>query len=106
LSYDVSFPLLEIPDIELTDVVVPGMKTSGNISNALHKVNLLQIHFHYAVGYPHATPLISTLSSFKDVQNLSLKGDFVSSNSYPGYTLSCHSLTLMNLGVNNCFLFI
>jgi hypothetical protein len=96
-------PLLDIPHIELTDVVLPGMKTSSDLSSAFHDVNLHQIHFHYAVGYPYTTPLISTLSAFKDVQNLSLKGDFVSSNTSPGYSLSCHSLTLINLEVNNCF---
>jgi hypothetical protein len=79
------------------------MKTSANLSNTFHEVNLHQIHFHYAVGYRHTTPLISTLSSFKDVQNLSLKGDFVSSNSSPGYSLSCHSVTLINSRTHTLF---
>jgi hypothetical protein len=96
-------PLLDIPYTKLTDVVLPGMKTSANLSNAFQDVNLRQTQFHYAVGYRHTTPLISTLSSFKDVENLSLEGDFVSSNSSPGYSLSCQSLTLINLRTLTCF---
>jgi hypothetical protein len=89
-------PLLCIPYIKIKDVVM-GIKTSANLSNTFHDVNLHQTQFHYAVGCPYTAPLISTLSSFKDVQDLSLQGDFVSSNSSPGYYLSCHSLTLINL---------
>jgi hypothetical protein len=96
-------PLLDIPYIKLTDVILPGMKTSANLSNTFQDVNLHQTQFHYAVGYPRTTPLISTLSSFKDVQNLSLEADFVNSDSSPGYSLSCHSLTLINLRTLTCF---
>jgi hypothetical protein len=70
-------PLLHIPYVELTDVGLPGMKTSGDLSNTFHSVNLHQTYFHYAVGYYHGPPFISTLSAFKDVQDqhyqLSLK---------------------------------
>jgi hypothetical protein len=96
-------PLLDIPHIELTDVVLPGMKTSGHLSSDFDDVNLHYTHFHYDVGYQRSTPLISTLLPFKDVRDLSLQGDFVSSNSALGYSLSCQFLTLMNMGVNRGF---
>jgi hypothetical protein len=97
-------PLLDIPYIELTDVVLPGMKTSGHLSSDFDDVNLRHTHFHYDVGYDvGSAPFISTLLPFKDVRDLFLQGDFTSSNSAPGYSLSCQFLTLTNLGVNNRF---
>jgi hypothetical protein len=96
-------PLLHIPYVELTDVLLPGMKTSGNLSNTFQDVNLHHIHFHYDVGFERSPPIISTLLAFQDVQDLSLRADFVSSYSSPGYSLSCLSLTLRNIKTHTCF---
>jgi hypothetical protein len=90
-------PLLHIPHIDLTDVALPGMETAGGLSSDFEDVNLHHIYFHYAMCFQYPTPCISTLSSFKDVQNLSLEADFVSSNSSPGYSLSCQSLSLTSV---------
>jgi hypothetical protein len=91
-------PLLYIPYIKLTDVVLPG-----NLSSRFQDVNLHQTSFHYDVHYERSPPLISTLSAFKDVQDLFLKGEFDSSNSAPGYSLSCQSITLINVKAQSCF---
>jgi hypothetical protein len=96
-------PLLHIPHIELEDVMLPDMKTSGHLSADFEDVNLQQTYFHFDVHYQHTTPLISTLSSFKDVQNLSIKADFVSSYSSPGYSLSCQSVSLTSVKKSTCF---
>jgi hypothetical protein len=96
-------PLLHIPYLKLTDVVFPGMKTSGNLTNTFQDVNLHHISFHYDVGYERSPPIISTLSSFKDVQDLFLKGEFVWSYSSPGYSLSCQSIALINVETRTCF---
>jgi hypothetical protein len=96
-------PLLDIPYVELTDVLLPGVKTSGNLSNTFQDVNLHHIRFHYDGGYERRIPIISTLLAFKDVQDLSLKGEFVCSYSSPGYSLSCLSLTLWSIKAHTCF---
>jgi hypothetical protein len=98
-------PLLHIPHVELTDVILPGMETAGGLSSDFEDVNLRFIYFLYAICFEYTTPCISTLSSFKDVQNLSLEADFVSSNSSPGYSLSCQSLSLTSVGQLACFPF-
>jgi hypothetical protein len=96
-------PFLDIPHIELTDVLLPGVKTSCHLSTYFHDINLHHIRFHYDVTYRAVTSLISTLLPFKDVQDLSLRAEFVNSNSSPGYSLSCHSLTLTSFEKQTCF---
>jgi hypothetical protein len=96
-------PFLDIPYVELTDVMLPGVKTSGHLSSYFHDINLHHIHFHYDVTYRDYVSLISTLLSFKDVQDLSLEAEFVSSNCAPGYSLSCQSLTLTSFEKQTCF---
>jgi hypothetical protein len=97
-------PLLHIPHIKLSGVLLPGMETAGGLSSDFEDVNLHHSYFHYDTWWS-STPLISTLSSFKDVQNLSLIADFVSSNSSPGYSLSCQSLSLSSEDRPACFPF-
>jgi hypothetical protein len=96
-------PLLDITYVELTDVLLPGMETSGDLSNTFQDVNLHHTRFHYAAGYERSPPIISTLLAFKDVQDLSLKGEFVCSYSAPGYSLSCLSLRLWSRKMHTCF---
>jgi hypothetical protein len=96
-------PFLDIPYVELTDVMLPGVKTSGHLSSYFHDINLYHIHFHYDVTDRADVSLIATLLSFKDVQDLSLTGEFVCSYSSPGYSLSCHSLTLTSFEKQTCF---
>jgi hypothetical protein len=96
-------PLFYIPHIELTDVVLPGVKTSGHLSSDYHDINLHHIRFHYDVTYRADASLISTLLAFKDVQDLSLTAEFVNSNSPPGYSLSCQSLSLTSVEKQTCF---
>jgi hypothetical protein len=94
-------PLLHIPYIKLMDVVLPSMKTSGHLSSDFLDVNLHQTQFHYVALL--ITPFVSTLSSFRDVQDLKLIADFVNSNSAPGYSLSCQFLTLIGVQRLTCF---
>jgi hypothetical protein len=96
-------PLLDIPHIELTDVALPGVKTSGHLSSDYHDINLHHVRFRYDVTYRAVASLISTLLPFKDVQDLSFRAEFVNSNSAPGYSLSCQSLTLTSFEKRSCF---
>jgi hypothetical protein len=96
-------PLLGIPYVELTNVVLPGVKTSGHLSSYFHDINLHHIRFRYDVTDRADVSLVSTLLSLKDVQDLSLTAEFVSADSSPGYSLSCHSLTLTSFEKQTCF---
>jgi hypothetical protein len=96
-------PFLGIPYVELTDVLLPGVKTSGHLSSYFHDINLHHIRFHYDVIYRADVSLISTLLPFKDVQDLSLRAEFGSSDSAPEYSLSCHSLALASFEKLTCF---
>jgi hypothetical protein len=61
-------------------------------------------HLHtLEITYGADASLISTLLSFKDVQDLSLRAEFVSSDLPPGYSLSCQSLTLTSVEKQTCF---
>jgi hypothetical protein len=54
-------PLLHIPHIKLTDVMLPGMETAGGLSSDFEDVNLRHIYFPYDVCFQYPTPSISTI---------------------------------------------
>jgi hypothetical protein len=96
-------PLMNIPSVELCNVELPGIggfngPDQGDLADVFRDVTKVQLtRFDFSSSH-HAfhTPFISTLLVFKDIQDLSLEGEFLDSEALPSYRLSCQSLRLIN----------
>jgi hypothetical protein len=96
-------PLVRIPSVDLFNVTLPGALTihddvsRTDLSKVFHDFKLLQHCFYYSTYFSVASPLITTLLPFKDVQDLTLSGDFLSVGSLPTYKMTCHYLKLWDI---------